>query len=158
MSKLVIEGGARLNGEVSIEGSKNAVLPILAASLLNGGESIIKNCPRLRDVEVMLAILKKIGCSTKMEGDVITINSSDIKETQIPVDLAAEMRSSIIFMGPMLARCGKVTISYPGGCVTLWVPESLLQMPLSNFMRGALHSFACHFVLHPPTGTNWLFK
>lgn len=119
MSKLVIEGGARLNGEISIEGSKNAVLPILAASLLNGGESIIKNCPRLRDVEVMLAILKKIGCCAKMEGDVITINSSDIEETQIPVDLAAEMRSSIIFMGPMLARCGKVTISYPGGCVTL---------------------------------------
>lgn len=119
MSRFVITGGAKLEGEIVVEGSKNAVLPILAASLLNGGESIIKNCPRLRDVEVMIEILKKIGCSAKMEGDVITVNSSNITETQIPVELAAEMRSSIIFMGPMLARCGKVTISYPGGCVTL---------------------------------------
>ncbi len=121
MSKLVIAGGARLNGEIAVEGSKNAVLPILAASLLNGGESVIKNCPRLRDVEVMIEILRKIGCSAKMEGDVITVNSSTIRETQIPVELAAEMRSSIIFMGPMLARCGKVTISYPGDGKTLSV-------------------------------------
>jgi len=119
MSKLVITGGSRLNGEIIVEGSKNAVLPIMAASLLNGKESVIKNCPRLKDVEVMIEILRKIGCSVKMEADVITINSSTISETQIPVELAAEMRSSIIFMGPMLARCGKVTISYPGGCVTL---------------------------------------
>ena len=119
MSKLVITGGSRLNGEIIVEGSKNAVLPIMAASLLNGKESVIKNCPRLKDVEVMIEILRKIGCSVKMEADVITINSSTISETQIPVELAAEMRSSIIFMGPMLARCGKVTISYPGGCETL---------------------------------------
>jgi len=123
MSRFVIAGGAKLEGEIMVEGSKNAVLPILAASLLNGGESIVKNCPRLRDVEVMIEILKKIGCSAKMEGDVIIINSSNIKETQIPVELAAEMRSSIIFMGPMLARCGKVTISYPGGRVTFWSHE-----------------------------------
>ena len=118
MSKLVISGGARLQGEIGIEGSKNAVLPILAASLLNGGESIIKNCPRLRDVDVMIGILRRIGCSVKVEGDVITVNSAGLNETRIPVELAAEMRSSIIFMGPMLARCGCVTISYPGGCVT----------------------------------------
>lgn len=123
MSRFVIAGGAKLDGEITVEGSKNAVLPILAASLLNGGESIVKNCPRLRDVEVMIEILKKIGCSAKMEGDVIIINSSNIRETQIPVELAAEMRSSIIFMGPMLARCGKVTISYPGGRVTFWSHE-----------------------------------
>jgi UDP-N-acetylglucosamine enolpyruvyl transferase len=119
MSKLVVTGGARLQGEIAVEGSKNAVLPILAASLLNGGESVIKNCPGLRDVQVMVGILRKIGCSVKTEGDVIIVNSSDIRQTQIPVELAAEMRSSIIFMGPMLARCGKVTISYPGGCATL---------------------------------------
>ena len=119
MSRFVVTGGARLSGEIVVEGSKNAVLPILAASLLNGGVSVIKNCPKLRDVEVMIEILRKIGCKVETEDDVITINSSVIKETQIPVELAAEMRSSIIFMGPMLARCGKVTISYPGGRVTL---------------------------------------
>ncbi len=116
MSKFIVAGGTKLSGEIAVEGSKNAVLPILAATILNGGESVIKNCPRLRDVEVMIEILKDIGCKASMEGDVITIDSSSIRETQIPVELAAEMRSSIIFMGPMLARCGKVTISYPGGC------------------------------------------
>lgn len=121
MSRIIVAGGNRLKGEIAVEGSKNAVLPVLAAAILNGGESIIKNCPRLRDVEVMLEILKTIGCKAKMEGDVITVNSAGINETRIPVDLAAEMRSSIIFMGPMLARCGKVTISYPGGCVSLWI-------------------------------------
>lgn len=119
MSRLVVAGGNKLSGEIRVEGAKNAVLPILAASILNGGESIIKNCPRLRDVEIMIEILKKLGCKARMEGGVITIDSSSIRETQIPVDLAAEMRSSIIFMGPMLARCGKVTISYPGGRVAL---------------------------------------
>jgi UDP-N-acetylglucosamine enolpyruvyl transferase len=121
MSKLIVAGGNRLRGEIAVEGSKNAVLPVLAAAILNGGESVIKNCPQLRDVEVMLEILKKLGCKAIMEKDVITINSSGINETRIPVDLAAEMRSSIIFMGPMLARCGKVTISYPGGCVALCI-------------------------------------
>ncbi len=121
MSKLIVTGGNRLKGEIAVEGSKNAVLPILAAAILNGGESIIRNCPRLRDVEIMIEILRTIGCKVNMEGDVITVNSLGINETRIPVDLAAEMRSSIIFMGPMLARCGKVTISYPGGCVTIWI-------------------------------------
>ena len=120
MSKLIVNGGAKLKGEISVDGSKNAILPILAATILNGKQSVIKNCPRLRDVEVMLEILKSIGCKARMEGDVITVDSANIKETLIPVDLAAEMRSSIIFMGPVLARCGKVTISYPGGCVGVW--------------------------------------
>jgi UDP-N-acetylglucosamine enolpyruvyl transferase len=118
MSRLIVAGGNKLSGEITVEGSKNAVLPILAATILNRGESVIKNCPRLRDVEVMIDILKKIGCKASMEDDVITIDSSNITETMIPVDLAAEMRSSIIFMGPMLARCGRVTISYPGECAS----------------------------------------
>lgn len=121
MSNLIVAGGNRLRGEIAVEGSKNAVLPVLAAAILNGGESVIRNCPQLRDVEVMLEILRKLGCKAAMEKDVITINSSGINETRIPVDLAAEMRSSIIFMGPMLARCGKVTISYPGGCAILCI-------------------------------------
>ncbi len=138
MSKLIVTGGNRLKGEIAVEGSKNAVLPVLAAAILNRGESVIKNCPRLRDVEVMLEILNTIGCKAKMEGDVITINSSVVSETLIPVDLAAEMRSSIIFMGPMLARCGKVTISYPGGCVSIWInskkrlPQEYRDCPLDN--------------------------
>lgn len=119
MSKLIVTGGQKLRGEITIEGSKNAVLPILAATVLNDGISIIKNCPRLSDVEIMLEILAKIGCKVSIEGDTVTVDSSTINSTEIPEDLAVEMRSSIIFMGPILSRFKKVTISYPGECVLL---------------------------------------
>ena len=119
MSRIIVTGGRKLRGEIDVEGSKNAVLPILAATVLNGGSNVIRKCPGLKDVEVALEILESIGCKIKKESDAVVIDSSSINETRIPVDLATEMRSSIIFMGPILARCGKVTISYPGGCVTL---------------------------------------
>lgn len=117
MSKIVVAGGRRLQGEVVVEGSKNAVLPILAASVLNSGINIIKNCPKLRDVDIMLEILRKLGCHVKVEDHTVIIDSSTLSSTEVPEELATEMRSSIIFMGPLLARGGKVTISYPGGCV-----------------------------------------
>ncbi len=98
-----------------VEGSKNAVLPILTATVLNNGISVIKNCPKLKDVEITLNILKKIGCKVKHEDSTVVIDSSTLNTTKIPEELVVEMRSSIIFLGPMLARCGKVTISYPGG-------------------------------------------
>lgn len=120
MSKLVIMGGKKLNGEIEIEGAKNSVLPILAATVLNGGLNVIKKCPKLKDVDIMLEILKSIGCKVWVEGDTITVDTSTLNKTEIPDELVAEMRSSIIFMGPMIARCGKVTISYPGGCVNEW--------------------------------------
>ncbi|NLP14559.1 MAG: UDP-N-acetylglucosamine 1-carboxyvinyltransferase [Clostridium sp.] len=120
MSKFVVTGGQKLKGEIVVEGSKNAVLPILAATVLNDGISVIKNCPRLRDVEIMLEILRKLGCKVWLEGDVVTVDSSTINSTEIPEDLAVEMRSSIIFLGPLLSRFKKVTISYPGECENLW--------------------------------------
>ncbi len=119
MSKIVVTGGQKLKGEISVEGSKNAVLPILAATVLNGGVNVIKNCPRLRDVEIMIEILEKIGCIVNWEGNTVIVDSSGINNTEIPEDLAVEMRSSVVFIGPMLARFGKVTICYPGECVTL---------------------------------------
>jgi len=119
MGRIIVTGGQKLKGEIQIEGSKNAVLPILAATVLNDGISVIKNCPRLKDVEITIEILKRLGCKVKMEGHAAIVDSSTLNETEIPEDLASEMRSSIIFLGPMLARCGKVTISYPGGCVSL---------------------------------------
>ena len=114
MSKIFVTGGYKLKGEIDIEGSKNAVLPILAAAILNQGISVVKNCPRLKDVEIAVEILRSIGCRVKIEENTVMVDSSTLNRTEIPVDLAAEMRSSIIFMGPMLARCGEVTISYPG--------------------------------------------
>jgi UDP-N-acetylglucosamine enolpyruvyl transferase len=123
VSKIIINGGQKLKGEITVEGSKNAVLPILAATVLNGGINIIKNCPRINDVIIMIKILQKIGCKVSFEGNCCIVDSSTITSTEIPDDLAAEMRSSIIFMGPILARGGNVTISYPGGCVMLLVKK-----------------------------------
>lgn len=121
MGRLVITGGQRLSGEIVVEGSKNAVLPILAATILNGGVNVIRNCPRLKDVEATLSILRTIGCKVNVEGSTIIVDSSTVNSVEIPEELAMEMRSSIIFMGPMLSRFKKVTISYPGGCVILLV-------------------------------------
>ncbi len=116
MSRLEIKGGRRLKGEIEIEGSKNAVLPILAASVLNSGISVIKNCPKLKDVDAMVRILRRLGCRVVIDEDVITVDSSALVNWVVPEDIASEMRSSIVFMGPLLARCGKVILSYPGGC------------------------------------------
>lgn len=120
MSKLVIVGGQKLKGEIVVEGAKNAVLPILAATVLNEGLSVIKNCPGLKDVEVMVNILKSLGCKVNKEDNIILVDSSTINNTFIPEELAVEMRCSIIFMGAILSKYGKVTISYPGGCVNSW--------------------------------------
>lgn len=123
MSRLIVTGGQKLKGEMFVEGSKNAVLPILAAAILNGKISVIKNCPRLKDVEIAIEILRKLGCWVKIEDNAVIIDSSTITESEIPEDLATEMRSSIIFLGPLLARCGKVTISYPGECGIIWAQQ-----------------------------------
>jgi UDP-N-acetylglucosamine enolpyruvyl transferase len=120
VGKIIINGGKRLQGELQIDGAKNAVLPVLSASILNGGINIIENCPKLKDVETVLTILAKIGCKVDVEkNNRVIVDSSTIHTTEIPEDLATEMRSSIIFLGPLLARFGNVTISYPGGCVII---------------------------------------
>lgn len=133
MSKIIVTGGKKLKGEIGIEGAKNSVLPILAATILNGGENIIKNCPMFKDVEVILDILRTIGCKVKVEDNIAIIDSSTISSTIVPENLATEMRSSIILMGPLLAREGKVTISYPGDCVTLLKRLFLLD-PFQSLM------------------------
>ncbi|MCX7710926.1 MAG: UDP-N-acetylglucosamine 1-carboxyvinyltransferase [Clostridia bacterium] len=116
MSKLVITGGQKLKGDLVVDGSKNAVLPILAATVLNGGLNVIKNCPGLKDVHIMIEILKKIGCKVKFEDNTVIIDSSTVNSTVVPEEYAVEMRSSIIFLGPILSRFGRATVGHPGGC------------------------------------------
>ncbi|MBS3995390.1 MAG: UDP-N-acetylglucosamine 1-carboxyvinyltransferase [Alkaliphilus sp.] len=116
MSKFIIQGGSKLMGEIRIGGAKNAVLPILAATVMNSAENILFDCPNLKDVDTMISILRAIGCKVKFEDNVLTVDSSTLSSHIIPEHLVREMRSSIFLMGPMLARCGKVKISYPGGC------------------------------------------
>ncbi len=116
MSKFHITGGVKLSGETVINGAKNAVLPILAATVMNGNFNIIKDCPNLKDVRTMLQILDAIGCDTRFEGNTITVDSKPLDTYTIPEKLVSEMRSSIFLLGPMLSRCGRVVLSYPGGC------------------------------------------
>lgn len=116
MEKYRIKGGRRLCGEVEISGAKNAVLPILAASVVTNGENVFSSCPEISDVDSMLRILKSLGCKVNCEGDLISVDASDISEWKIPDELMKEMRSSVFLAGSLLSRFGEAVISNPGGC------------------------------------------
>ena len=116
MSKIVIAGGNKLEGKIRVHGAKNTVLPILAATVLNSGKSVIHDCPDLRDVSLTLEILRYLGCTVERRGNSVFVDSSSMKNHSIPDHLMREMRSSVIFMGAILTRCKKAVISYPGGC------------------------------------------
>ena len=116
MSRLLIRGGNRLQGEVTIQGAKNSVLPILAATLLSGEVCRIRHCPRLRDVETAMEILRHLGCDAHWEADALAVDTTALRRCEISDVLMREMRSSAIFLGAILARCGQAELSYPGGC------------------------------------------
>lgn len=116
MSKLQITGGRRLSGQVYIHGAKNSVLPILAATVLVPGISVIHNCPRLSDVTASLAILEHLGCKTAREGNTVTVDATCLTHCDVPDELMREMRSSVIFLGAVLARTGQAELNLPGGC------------------------------------------
>ncbi len=116
MSEFIVYGEKKLHGDVRVSGSKNSVLPILAASLLAKNGSTLHNVPILTDVTASLNILNHLGCKTSIIEDVLHIDSGEITEVDIPRDLMHKMRSSIIFLGAIIARCGKAKLSYPGGC------------------------------------------
>ena len=116
MSEYIIKGGKKLEGEITISGSKNASLPIIAASILNGGKTTLYNVPNIHDTKMMFEILKKLGGSVTKKSNKIIINTSNINKYEIPEDLMRQMRSSVIFVGALVGRYGKVTFSYPGGC------------------------------------------
>lgn len=116
MSCFVIEGGYPLSGEIAVQGAKNAVLPILAAATINGDKNIIHNCPRLRDVEKTVEVLKALGCDTDFSENTVTVNSAPMHCFTIEESLMRQMRSSIIFLGAIIARCKEAVVSMPGGC------------------------------------------
>ena len=116
MSVWHIAGGNRLSGSVTVQGAKNAVLPIMAASVLAQGETELLNVPTLRDVNTTIRILRGLGCSVEREGDAVYIDSRPMSRSEIPHSLMRELRSSVIFLGALLARCGHARLSMPGGC------------------------------------------
>ncbi len=116
MSYYEIQGGRPLYGSLAVHGAKNSVLPILAACLLAPGQSVIHNCPDLSDVAATLDILRLLGCRADREGDTVVIDATALSRWDIPEHLMREMRSSVIFLGALLARLGTAELSYPGGC------------------------------------------
>ncbi len=116
MGKIVVRGGEPLTGEVMVHGAKNAVLPILAATVVVGGVHIIENCPKLSDVSTTVEILKELGAEVMRDGDRLIIDTTADLSCYIPERLMRKLRSSIIFMGAVLARNKKAKISSPGGC------------------------------------------
>ena len=111
-----INGGRRLAGQVVIHGAKNSVLPLLCATALADGVSVLHNCPSLSDVEASIAILRHLGCRVMREGTTVTVDASCLSRSDVPDALMREMRSSIIFLGAILARTGEADVSMPGGC------------------------------------------
>ena len=116
MSEYIIKGGKRLEGEVEISGSKNAALPIIAATILNAGKSTLYNVPNIHDTQMMFEILKKLGGKITKKSKKVIIDTSKIDKYEIPEELMRQMRSSVILAGGLLGRHRKAVFSYPGGC------------------------------------------
>lgn len=116
MSIWHINGGNTLTGSTPVQGAKNAVLPIMAASVLAGCETELLHVPELRDVETTLRILRHLGCTAERDGDAVCIDSRGMSRNYIPHTLMRELRSSVIFLGAILARFGEARLSMPGGC------------------------------------------
>ena len=117
MDELVIRGGGPLEGKVRISGAKNAVLPILSATLLADSASVIRNVPHLNDVTTMMALLGRMGVELTVSDKVaIEINPTMINDYMAAYELVRTMRASILVLGPLLARYGRAEVSLPGGC------------------------------------------
>lgn len=116
MDKLIIHGGKRLKGDVYISGSKNAALPIIAATLLTPGTSTITNVPNLKDINTIGNLIKHFGAQFSYKDRKAFINTKDIKTLQAPYDLVRTMRASVLVLGPLLTRFGRANVSLPGGC------------------------------------------
>ena len=116
MSSYIINGGKKLSGEVNISGSKNASLPILAASIINGKSVKLYNIPSIDDVKTTFEILRKLGCKIYEKKEYIIVDSKEMNLTVIPDDLMRKLRSSVILVGAILARFKKASFSHPGGC------------------------------------------
>jgi len=116
MEKFIVRGEVQLNGSIKTSGAKNATLPIMAATILCSGISIIHNVPELRDIKVMEEILSLLGAKVKRQNGSLLIDTSSLNKSEIPEQLMREMRASVFLMGPLLGKFRKVRLSYPGGC------------------------------------------
>jgi len=130
LGKIIVRGGRQLNGSVKLHGAKNAVLPILAASILGQeGESIIYDVPALDDVYTIIDVLSFIGLNVTYDNEVVRVRAEKIQRTEAPYDLVRKMRASFLVMGPLLAREGHARIALPGGC-------AIGSRPVDQHLKG----------------------
>lgn len=155
MAFIEVQGGKKLSGELTIQGSKNAVLPMLAACILCKEPVEIANCPRIKDVFAMIDLLESVGCKTDWENNTLCIEAKEIVTTEISQQYTNRMRSSVLCLGSMLGRMGEVSIAYPGGCsigarpidihlncmkkMNIWVEEEECQIACrTHRLEGAI--------------------
>ena len=140
MSSICIRGGYCLNGEVDIQGAKNAALPIMAASLLNKGIVCLRRCPQISDVRHMCRLLEQMGVRIETDGDRLILDTKEIDPIEISAPDAGKMRSSVLLLGPLMGRKTEVLMPYPGGCTigarpVNWHIEALQKMNVQVSMR-----------------------
>ncbi|KRN12635.1 UDP-N-acetylglucosamine 1-carboxyvinyltransferase [Fructilactobacillus fructivorans] len=143
MEKIVVHGGNKLNGRVHIEGAKNAVLPILAATILaKDGQTVLTNCPMLSDVFTMNQVLKHLGIKVDFDENKnkITVDASGEISPEAPYEYVSKMRASIVVMGPLLARLGQAKVALPGGC-------AIGSRPIDLHLRG-FEALGAHIEQH----------
>ena len=148
MKKLEVFGASKLKGQVVISGSKNASLPILAATLLSNKKIILSNLPRVKDIETMILLLKSLGSTVEDNKKIIIINNNKQAKTFAPYNLVKTMRAGILVLGPLLARFGKAKVSLPGGCAIGMRPVDIHLQALSKLgvkykiIQGYVHATA----------------
>ena len=116
MAKIVVEGDNLLSGEIKISGAKNSAVALIPAAILAKTKSVIYNVPEIRDIDYLIKIMELLNCKVEHKDDALFIDSSNLENKPIPEDLSVQMRASYYFMGVLLARFGRVEMSFPGGC------------------------------------------
>ncbi|KQC06277.1 MAG: UDP-N-acetylglucosamine 1-carboxyvinyltransferase [Candidatus Cloacimonas sp. SDB] len=132
MDKFIITGGKKLSGTINVSGSKNAILPIMTATLLAKGKSVLHNVPFLNDIKMMAHVLRVIGARVNYNDNTLEIDSSHCSFFEAPYELVSKMRASIYVMGPLLARFGEAKVSFPGGCAIGTRPVDLHLMAMEQ--------------------------
>ncbi len=156
MSVMYLRGGRPLEGELTVHGAKNSVLPILAACLLAGGPVTLSNCPKLTDVTTALDILRRLGCKAEQEGHRIVVDPTGAEGNAISEKQMQAMRSSIIFLGPLLARMGEAHLTYPGGCELGPRPIDLHLAAIRAMGCGITEDHGIHCAGRPAGGEVYL--
>lgn len=148
MDRFIIQGGLPLKGTVEVSGAKNAILPIMAASLLAPGKSVLSNVPNLIDLKTMSHLMRIIGARVEISEGKMYIDSTDVCYSEAPYELVSKMRASIYVMGPLLARLGEARVSFPGGCAIGTRPVDLHLKAIEklgaevNIEHGYIHAKA----------------